>query len=72
MDKYKEILYLAICNQILIYNDFLEDETISEEERGMANYIIEKSMEVRDILEKEIMGNEDKPISRPRWEEETM
>lgn len=72
MWEYRDIIYLAICNQILSYDELLRDDTLSEEDRDMANYIIEKSIEVRDKLEKEIMGEDDKPISRPRWEEGTM
>ena len=72
MWEYRDIIYLAICNQILSYDELLRDDTLSEEDKDMANYIIEKSIEVRDKLEKEIMGEDDKPISRPRWEEGTM
>ena len=64
MDGEKEIIYLAICNQIQIYSLLLEQEDLGEEDRGMANYIIQISTQVEEKLREEL---KDKPISRPPW-----
>lgn len=65
MDGEKEIIYLAICNQIQIYSLLLEQEDLGEEDRGMANYIIQISTQVEEKLREELQ--KDKPISRPLW-----
>ena len=63
MEGEKEIIYLAICNQIQIYSLLLEQEDLGEE--GMANYIIQISTQVEEKLREELQ--KDKPISRPPW-----
>lgn len=65
MEGEKEIIYLAICNQIQIYSLLLEQEDLGEEDRGMANYIIQISTQVEEKLREELQ--KDKPISRPSW-----
>lgn len=65
MDGEKEIIYLAICNQIQIYSLLLEQEDLGEEDRGMANYIIQISTQVEEKLREELQ--KDKSISRPPW-----
>lgn len=65
MEGEKEIIYLAICNQIQIYSLLLEQEDLGEENRGMANYIIQISTQVEEKLREELQ--KDKPISRPPW-----
>ena len=73
-----EILYLAICNQIGLYNSFLEDNknNLSKEDIEFSEYIIARSMEIRDNMEKNLDNrfdlDVDKPISRPKWTEESM
>lgn len=73
-----EILYLAICNQIGLYNSFLEDNrnNLSQEDIEFSEYIISRSMEIRDSIEMDLLKSntekEDKPINRPRWTEESM
>lgn len=64
MEGEKEIIYLAICNQIQIYSLLLEQEDLGEEDRGMANYIIQISNQLEEKLRLELG---DKPISRPPW-----
>lgn len=54
MDGEKEIIYLAICNQIQIYSLLLEQEDLGEEDRGMANYIIQISTQVEEKLREEL------------------
>ena len=65
MEGEKEIIYLAICNQIQIYSLLLEQEDLGEEDRGMANYIIQISTQVEERLREELQ--KDKLISRPPW-----
>lgn len=68
MEDDKEIIYLALCNQIQSYQLFLEDSNnLSEEELGMANYIISRSLEIADKLASEL-NDEDKIIERPKWD----
>lgn len=73
-----EILYFAICNQIGLYNSFLEDNknNLSKEDIEFSEYIIARSMEIRDNMEKNLKNkfdlDVDKPISRPKWTEESM
>lgn len=68
MEDDKEIIYLALCNQIQAYQLFLEDSNnLSEEELGMANYIISRSLEIADKLALEL-NDEDKIIERPKWD----
>lgn len=73
-----EILYFAICNQIGLYNSFLEDNknNLSKEDIEFSEYIIARSMEIRDNMEKNLENkfdlDVDKPISRPKWTEESM
>ena len=74
----REILYFAICNQIGLYNSFLEDNknNLSKEDIEFSEYIIARSMEIRDNMEKDFLikpnSDVDKPISRPKWTEESM
>lgn len=64
MDEFRDIIYLAICNQIQIYNYILENQEMDEENTQMAKYILEKSLELEDKLRKDFEG---KPIERPKW-----
>lgn len=74
----REILYFAICNQIGLYNSFLEDNknNLSKEDIEFSEYIIARSMEIRDNMKKDFLikpnSDVDKPISRPKWTEESM
>lgn len=74
----REILYFAICNQIGLYNSFLEDNknNLLKEDIEFSEYIIARSMEIRDNMEKDFLikpnSDVDKPISRPKWTEESM
>lgn len=73
-----EILYFAICNQIGLYNSFLEDNknNLSKEDIEFSEYIIARSMEIRENMENGLLYkfnlDEYKPISRPKWTEENM
>lgn len=64
MDEFRDIIYLAICNQIQIYNYILENQEMDEENTQMAKYILEKSLKLEDKLRKDFEG---RPIERPKW-----
>lgn len=61
----REIIYLAICNQIQIYNYLLEQGDLDTENKGMAEYILKESLKIADNMSKELQS--EKPISRPIW-----
>ena len=64
-DDSREIIYIALCNQIAIYSDFLEEDNKSTpEERKLAQYLIMRSEQILDSLSNEL---EETPISRPSW-----
>lgn len=65
MELNKEILYLAICNQIQIYNLLLEEEEMDAENRGMAEYILQESIKIEEKLREDL--TKEKPIKRPNW-----
>ena len=52
-----EILYFAICNQIGLYNSFLEDNknNLSKEDIEFSEYIIARSIEIRDNMERNLI-----------------
>lgn len=66
MDTEREIIYLAICNQIQIYSGLLEQEEMDPENKGMAEYILNKSLEIEEKLREEI-NQETTTIKRPKW-----
>ena len=67
MDTQREIIYLAICNQIQIYSALLEKEDMDPENRGMAEYILNQSLEIEEKLRQEIENTN--TIQRPKWNE---
>lgn len=65
MDDSREIIYIALCNQITLYTSFLEEDNKSTpKERELAQYLIMRSEELLDEMSEEI---EETPISRPSW-----
>lgn len=61
------IIYLALCNQLQLYQLLLEEEKdISEENRMMTEYIISRTEELIDKYAQKI-GN-DTTIQRPQWD----
>lgn len=65
------IIYLALCNQMQAYSTLLEeDKELSEENRGMAEYILSRTSYLVEEYAKRIGTNE--TIQRPRWEDITL
>lgn len=61
----KAIIYLAIGNQIQLYSELLEEGNLDPENRGMAEYILKRSLDIEDKLRRELQ--QDNPIPRPPW-----
>ena len=64
MDDSREIIYIALCNQVELYSQSLEDNLLQGKERELAEYIIMRSLQEIDKMAEEIQN---KPISRPSW-----
>lgn len=65
MAENREIIYLAICNQIQIYHFLLEDSSIDKDNREMMSYILEESLKIEENMRKELQ--KETPIGRPKW-----
>lgn len=65
MAENREIIYLAICNQIQIYHLLLEDSSIDKDNREMMSYILEESLKIEENMRKELQ--KETPIGRPQW-----
>lgn len=67
MDDEKEIVYIALSNSIIHYNNLLEDvENLSQEEIKTAEYLLSRSIEVLDKYSKDIV-DETQPMKKPVW-----
>lgn len=65
MDDSREIIYLALCNQVETYSEVLEENLLQDkEQRELAEYIIMRSLQEIDKMAEELQN---KPISRPSW-----
>lgn len=65
MAENREIIYLAICNQIQIYHLLLEDSSIDKDNMEMMSYILEESLKIEENMRKELQ--KETPIGRPKW-----
>lgn len=65
MKENREIIYLAICNQIQLYHIALEEGDLDEENRGMMEYILSESLKIEENMRVELQ--KDNPIKRPNW-----
>lgn len=61
----REIIYLALCNQINLYYELLEDPELSEQDRGMATYILNHTLKLEEAFRDKILNNEDENIELP-------
>lgn len=67
MEQDKLIIYIALSNQILFYEQFLQmEKDISEQDLELAQNIIKRSIELLDQFEPESPDLEI-PISRPTF-----
>lgn len=65
----KEIIYLALSNQIIFVNKMLEsNEMLTGEEADTYRYLSQRSLEILDKLSSEIIEEPDsEPIDRPKF-----
>lgn len=73
MDDDKEIIYIALINQIESYKEVLEDteNSLNTEEKELAQYILMRTLELEKKFYQEIANNsseEDLKIQRPQWD----
>ena len=65
MDDENELIYIALCNNLIAYSNLLEDEELNENDIELANYIISRTNAILDKYE--LMLNGETPIKRPSW-----
>lgn len=64
----EEIIYIGLSNSVIIYQKALESGEIKDAEAiQMANYIINRSLELLSAYEAKIDNKDNQPISKPRW-----
>lgn len=59
------VIYIALCNQLVLYNSFLEEKELSKEDLDITNYILSRTEGLLDKYEKQLGG--ELPIKRPSW-----
>lgn len=67
MDDQEEIIYLALSNQILLYSEVLEGNSLDEENKKMASHILQRS-EALLLIYEDKLKNKDTTIKRPKWQ----
>lgn len=66
----REIIYLALMNQLNLYQNTLEDSLnpLKEEEKELAEYIFKRTLEIATRYEQELRESyQESTISRPNW-----
>lgn len=66
----REIIYLALINQLNLYQNTLEDSLnpLKEEEKELAEYIFKRTLEIATRYEQELRESyRESTISRPNW-----
>lgn len=66
----REIIYLALMNQLNLYQNTLEDSLnpLKEEEKELAEYIFRRTLEIATRYEQELRESyQESTISRPNW-----
>lgn len=66
----REIIYLALINQLNLYQNTLEDSLnpLKEEEKELAEYIFRRTLEIATRYEQELRESyQESTISRPNW-----
>lgn len=65
----REVIILALGNQINIYSYILEnDPNLTQEDREMALTILNSTVEVEQKYREEFQKTEDVPLKRPNWD----
>lgn len=60
-----ELIYIALCNNLLAYNELLENNSLDNENLELAKYIIARTNTLLDKYEEILKG--ELPIKRPSW-----
>lgn len=69
MEDEQEIIYIALSNSIMHYTLLLEkEENLSQDDATMAKHLLSRTEQLLDKYAA-IINNEEKPMSRPRWEQ---
>ena len=66
----REIIYLALINQLNLYQNTLEDSLnpLKEDEKELAEYIFKRTLEIATRYEQELRESyQESTISRPNW-----
>ena len=66
----REIIYLALMNQLNLYQNTLEDSLnpLKEDEKELAEYIFKRTLEIATRYEQELRESyQESTISRPNW-----
>lgn len=71
MDDSREIIYLALSNLALQQKVILEEEKLTQEAKGLAEYIYNRSQELAEAFALKIIEEENKPIPKPNWNEQS-
>lgn len=66
MEDDDEIIYIALSNNIILYEEQKADLKDAEEIQ-MVDYIISRSLELLDSYTQKINNKEEQPIQRPKW-----
>lgn len=70
MDE-KEIIYLALINQLEHYKEVLEDTSkypLEGEDRSLIEYVFMRTLEIEEKYYNELAKEADSPIQRPKWD----
>lgn len=63
-----DILYLAICNQILECETLLtQEKELTEDDQAMIKYIQSESQKLEERLRSQVADYLEMPIQRPLW-----
>lgn len=62
-----ELIYIALSNNILSYNQLIEGGIEDPEELQLAEYIIYRSLQLIDTYGAKINQAIDAPIQKPKW-----
>lgn len=63
-----DILYLAICNQVLECETLLtQEKELTEDDQAMIEYIQSESQKLEARLRSQVANHLEMPIQRPLW-----
>lgn len=70
MEDVEAIIYMALSNQVVLYQDLLEDNKdnpdFSDEDKTLSEHILKRSEELAEEYRLKIL-DKDTTIKRPNW-----